>query len=49
MSQKPSITKPISDLRRRMLEDNLLRTIESPLDWLTLPEFSVKREPEPAE
>lgn len=28
---------------------NLLRTIESPLDRLTLPEFTVKREPEPAE
>ena len=28
---------------------NLLRTIESPLDRLTLPEFNVKREPEPVE
>ena len=28
---------------------NLLRTIESPLDRLTLPEFTVKREPEPAD
>ena len=28
---------------------NLLRTIESPLDRLTLPEFNVKKEPEPVE